>query len=68
MLVQEFLLNEDKSGSLIGVFQWFGLIYGTIGDQRNAEEIEMLMEKAGFHEMECRPIDHEQSVVIGWKK
>ena len=68
VLVQEFLLNEDKSGSLIGVFQWFGLIYGTIGDQRNAEEIETLMEKAGFHEMECRSIDHEQSVVIGWKK
>lgn len=68
VIVQEYLLNEDKSGSLLGVFQWFGLMDGTMGDQRNAAEIAALMEQAGLREMETRAIDGEQSIVIGWKR
>lgn len=59
MLVQEYLLNDDKSA---------GLMYGTIGDQRTGPEIEALMAEAGFGETECRPLDHEQGIVIGWKR
>ncbi|MBT4503359.1 MAG: hypothetical protein HOC74_36855 [Gemmatimonadetes bacterium] len=68
VIVQEYLLNEDKSGSLLGVFQWFGLMDGTTGDQRNAAEIAALMEQAGLREMESRAIDREQSIVVGWKR
>jgi len=68
VIVQEYLLNEDKSGSLLGVFQWFGLMAGTTGDQRNAAEIAALMEQAGLRDMETRPIDGEQSIVVGWKR
>ena len=68
VLVQEFLLTEDKSADILGVFQWFGLLYGTCGDQRTAGEIQRLMQNAGFTDMECRPIDAEQSIVIGWKR
>ena len=68
VLVQEYLLNDDKSAGLIAVFQWFGLMYGTIGDQRTGPEIEALMAEAGFGETECRPLDHEQGIVIGWKR
>ena len=68
VLVQEYLLNDDKTAGLIAVFQWFGLMYGTIGDQRTGPEIEALMAEAGFGETECRPLDHEQGIVIGWKR
>lgn len=68
VLVQEYLLNEDKTAGLIAVFQWFGLMYGTIGDQRTGPEIETLMVEAGFSETECRPLDHEQGIAIGWKR
>ena len=68
VLAQEYLLNDDKSAGLIAVFQWFGLMYGTIGDQRTGPEIEALMAEAGFGETECRPLDHEQGIVIGWKR
>ncbi len=68
VLVQEYLLNEDKTGSLIGIFQWCGLLTGTTGEQRNAAEIAVLLKKAGFVGGECRPIDHEQSIVIGRKE
>ena len=68
VLVQEYLLNDDKTAGLIAVFQWFGLVYGTSGDQRTGPEIEALMAEAGFGETECRPLDHEQGIVIGWKR
>jgi hypothetical protein len=68
VIVQEYLLNEDKTGSLLGVFQWFGLMDGTMGDQRNAMEIAALMEQSGLREMETRTIDGEQSIVVGWKR
>ena len=32
------------------------------------ESIEALMAEAGFSETECRPLDHEQGIVIGWKR
>lgn len=41
--------------------------HGTIGDQRTGPEIETLMVEAGFSETECRPLDHEQGIAIGWK-
>jgi hypothetical protein len=68
VLVQEFLLNEDKSGSLLAVFQWLWLVVGTTGDQRTADEIALLMAQAGFGNMETRRVDAEQSIIIGWKK
>ena len=42
--------------------------HGTIGDQRTGPEIETLMVEAGFSETECRPLDHEQGIAIGWKR
>ncbi len=66
--VQKYLLNDDKTGSLLGIFQWCGLLFGTNGDQRNADEIAALLKQAGFADTECRAIDHEQSIVIGQKK
>jgi hypothetical protein len=68
VMAMEFLLNEDKTGSLLAVFQWFGLLDSTPGDQRTAGEIAALMEKAGFRGMEIRPVDTEHSIVIGWKR
>lgn len=68
VIVQEFLLNEDKSGSLLAVFQWLGMVRSNPGDQRTAKEIAALMEQSGFQDMETRAIDTEQSIVIGWKK
>ncbi len=68
VIVQEFLLNEDKTGSLLAVFQGFGLLRGTIGDQRTSKEISELMEASGFHNMETKPIDKDQSIVVGWKE
>ncbi len=68
VLVQEYLLNDDKTAGLIAVFQWFGLMFGTIGDQRTGPEIEALMAEAGFGETECRRLDHEQGIVVGWKR
>lgn len=67
VLVQEFLLNEARDGSLLAVFQSFGLMSGTYGIQRTAGEIAVLMARAGLTRMETRPLDHEQSLVIGWK-
>jgi len=67
VLVQEYLLDDDKSGQLLGVFQWYGLLDGTTGDQRTAAEIGALLERSGFRDIETRPIDREQSIVIGWK-
>ena len=66
VLVQEYLLNEDKTGPLLAVFQWFGLLFGTMGDQRTEAEIAALMQEAGLHEVERRDVDREQSIVIGW--
>jgi len=68
VIVQEFFLNEDKSGSLLAVFQWLWLVIGTDGDQRTADEIADLMAKSGFCDMETRPVDTEQSIIIGWKR
>ncbi|MCY3761657.1 MAG: methyltransferase [Gemmatimonadetes bacterium] len=68
VLVQEYLLNEDRTAGLIAVFQWFGLMFGTTGDQRTGPEIEALMGEAGFSGTECRPLDHEQGIAIGWKR
>ncbi len=68
VIVQEFLLNEKKSSSLLAVFQWLGMVKGTPGDQRTAGEIAALMEQVGFQDMETRPIDIEQSIVVGWKR
>lgn len=68
VIVMEMLLNEDKNGSLLAVFQWFGLIGSTYGDQRTASEISALMKQVGFRDMETRPVDTEHSVVIGWKR
>lgn len=67
VLVQEFLLDDDKCGQLLGVFQWFGMLNGTTGDQRTAVQIGALLEAAGFGRVETRPVDGEQSLVIGWK-
>lgn len=66
ILVQEFLLDDDKCGQLLGVFQWFGMLCGTTGDQRTAGQIGALLEAAGFGGIESRPVDGEQSLVIGW--
>lgn len=68
VLIQEFLLDEEKRGQLLGVFQWFGLVFGTTGDQRTAGEIGALLERSGFADIESRPIDAEQSIVIAWKR
>ena len=68
VLVQEFLLNDDKTGPMLAVFQWFGMLRGTTGDQRTAGEIGALLAQVGFRDMETRPIDGEQSLVIGWKR
>jgi len=67
VIVQEFLLNEDKTGPTLAVFQWFGLLAGTMGDQRTSDEISQLMDQVGFTRMETRAVDNEQSIVIGWK-
>jgi SAM-dependent methyltransferase len=67
-IVQEFLLNEEKTGSFLAVFQWVGLLPGTSGNQRTGKEIMALMKRAGFSDTETRPIDGEQSIVIGWKR
>jgi hypothetical protein len=68
VIVQEFLLNEDKTGPLLAVFQWFHLVCSNPGDQRTAKEIMALMEDVGFQDMEVHPIDSEQSIVVGWKE
>ena len=68
VIAMEMLLDEDKAGRMLGVFQWFGLLRGTDGDQRTGREIAALMEKAGFREMETRPVDSEHSIVVGWKQ
>ena len=68
VLAMEFLLNEDKTGSLLAVFQWVGLLDSTPGDQRTAGEIYVLMAQVGFQGMETRPVDGEHSIVIGWKR
>jgi hypothetical protein len=68
VLVQEFLLDDDKCGPLLGVYQWFGMLYGTTGDQRTAGEIGALLEQAGFSGIDSRPVDDEQSLVIGWRR
>ena len=67
VLVQEYLLNDNRDGSLLAVFQSFGLVSGTHGIQRTAGEIATLMTRAGFVRTETRSLDHEQSLVIGWK-
>lgn len=67
VIVQEFLLNHDKTGPTLAVFQWFGMLRGTMGDQRTADETAALLRQAGFAGIETRPIDQEQSIVIGWK-
>ncbi|MFA6110964.1 MAG: methyltransferase [Candidatus Latescibacterota bacterium] len=67
VLVQEYLLNEARDGSLLAVFQSFGLMSGTYGIQRTAGEIAALMVQVGLGRTETRPLDHEQSLVIGWK-
>ena len=68
VLVPEFLLDDDKTSQLLGVFQWFGLLSSTSGDQRTSAEVGTLLSKAGFAEIETRAVDREQSIVIGWKK
>ncbi len=68
VIVQEFLLDEDHSGSYLAVFQWFGLLFGTPGDQRTGRQVAALLEQAGFRDIGCRPLDHEQSIVVGWKR
>ena len=68
VIAMEFLLDEDKSGSLLAVFQWIGLLPSTTGDQRTGTEISALMARAGFRDMETRPVDTEHSIVVGWKR
>lgn len=68
VIVMEFLLDEDKAGRLLAVFQWFGLLGGTLGDQRTGGEITALMAQVGFRDMEIRQVDTEHSIVVGWKK
>ena len=68
VIAMEMLLDEDKAGRMLGVFQWFGLLRGTDGDQRTGREIAALMAGVGFRDMEIRPVDSEHSIVIGWKK
>lgn len=68
VIVQEYLLEEDGSGSLLAVFQWFGLLLGTDGDQRTGAAIAALLGRAGFVDCEVRPLDHEQSLAVGWKR
>lgn len=67
VIAQEYLLNEDKTGIYLAVFQWLLLVNMTPGDQRTFSEISALMAKVGFINMESRLIDSEQSIVIGWK-
>ena len=68
VIIQEYLLDDDKSGQLLGVGQWLGLLHSTSGDQRTAGEIGHLLQQAGFVEMETRLIDNEQTIVAGYKK
>lgn len=68
VIAMEFLLEKHKAGSLLAVFQWYGLLSGTPGDQRTGSEIAAPMEKVGFRDMEIRPVDSEHSIVIGWKR
>ena len=67
VLIQEFLLDDDKCGQILGVYQWYGMLHGTMGDQRTAGEIAQLLASAGFVDTESRPVDNAQSLVIGWK-
>ncbi len=68
VIIQEYLLDDDKTGQLLGVGQWLGLLHSTSGDQRTAGEIGALLEQAGFADVESRPIDNEQTIVVGYKK
>lgn len=68
VIAMEFLLDENKTGSLLAITQWLGLLSCTQGDQRTAGEITALMEQAGLRDIESRPVDGEHSMVIGWKK
>ena len=67
VLVQEFLLGEDKTGPLLAVFQWYGVFATTRGgEQRTGAEIGALMNESGLTRPEVVAVDHEQSLVVGW--
>lgn len=68
VMAMEFLLDQDKTGSLLAITQWLGLLSCAPGDQRTAGEIAALMERAGFREIERRPVDGEHSIMVGWKR
>ena len=68
-IAAEFLLNEEKTGPLLAAFQGLHVFYNNIeAKQWTGSEIQQMMSEAGFQDMEIRPIDPEQSIVIGWKR
>ena len=68
VLTAEFLLNEEKTGPLLAAFQGLHVFYSNIeARQWTGSEIAAMMVEAGFSETEIRPIDPEQSIVIGRK-
>ena len=68
-IAAEFLLNEEKTGPLLAAFQGLHVFYVNVeAKQWTGDEIGAIMAKAGFRDMEVRPIDPEQGIVIGWKK
>lgn len=67
-LAAEFLLNEDKTGPLLAAFQGLHVFYNNIeARQWTGSEVSEMMAEAGFRDTEVRPIDREQSLVIGHK-
>lgn len=68
VVAEEFLLNEEKTGPLLAAFQGLHVFYNNIeARQYTGSEIREMMAEAGFARSEVRPIDPEQSIVIGWK-
>ncbi len=68
VLAEEFLLSEEKTGPLLAAFQGLHVFYNNIeARQYTGTEIQEMMAEAGFARSEVRPIDPEQSIVIGWK-
>lgn len=64
----EFLLNEEKTGPLLAAFQGLHVFYNNIeARQYSGSEIAAMMTEVGYTDIEIRPIDREQSIVVGHK-
>ena len=69
VIAAEFLLNEEKTGPLLAAFQGLHVFYSNLeAKQWTGSEIQQMMAEVGFKDGDIRPIDPEQSIVIGWKR